>query len=89
MSVSVVRASRSRQCSESGLSSRPWTRLSSRPSFRVLYKPGGTTGDPNVLATMAENLQGEQAVAVNRAWKLELMVPVSGGVVEGKEEGWK
>ena len=73
MSVSVVRDNRSRHRRESGSSDLVWTKPRSRPSFRVLSRPGATTADPNALATTAANLQGEQAVAVSSAWKLVLI----------------
>lgn len=70
--VLPVSASTSKWLCASESSTLVCTRLRSRASFKVLYRPGGTTGEPNELATMAENLHGEQAKAACRAWKLSL-----------------
>lgn len=80
-SVSVVTLRRSKLWKVSFASALVCTKLSNKHSFKVLYRPGGAMSNPKQWATMAENLQGEPAVAFNSSWKLALILCGSVGSV--------
>lgn len=70
MSASLVTTRMSKLWKVSSVPVLVCTKLSSKPSFSVLYNPGGARSNPKQWATMAENLQGEEAVQFNSCWNL-------------------